>query len=86
MIATIIIIILLILYFDKVNKCIKLQKKLESKSIPFDDYSAYIKSYTEYYKWLSKKIKIPGMHDDITLKWCLEIYRDSFKHCENEND
>lgn len=84
MISTILIILLIILYFDKVNKCYKLKEQLKAKEIPFDNYSSYIKSYVEFYKWLNESIKSRDHLQRYTLISCLTKFKELFKHCEND--
>lgn len=66
----------IIKYFNLYNKYHKLKEKNKALTIVYDDYSAYIKSYVEFYKWLKLMYK-----DQSKI---VSKYKEVFKHCEND--
>lgn len=80
-----IIIFLLLIIFHQKNLIHKLKLKNEALKIAYDDYSAYQKSYINYYKWLfGNKIDKDKSICRYTLLTIRMKLREYFIHCEKE--
>lgn len=81
-ILIIIIILQLIFIFHQKNLNRKMKEKSNFMQIAYDDYSAYIKAYVKFYRWLLLCLRESKKSDYLFAKKITDKYKEIFKHCQ----